>query len=84
MPIVKFNLEKCVDNKQKIRCPFCTDKLTKGYGYAVDYMCSLMDNRVTSGYVEWDREINPVPDWCPILDHQANMIEIIKEADFND
>ncbi len=56
MPIVKFNLDKCIDNKQKIRCPYCIEKLTKGFGYAVDYMCSLKDNKITSGYVEWEEK----------------------------
>ncbi len=30
------------------------------------------------------REINPIPDWCPILDHQANMVEIIKKVDLDE
>jgi len=47
-------------------CPKCGKKLTKGYGYAMDYFCKLKDNRITSGYVEWESEINPVPKWCPL------------------
>jgi hypothetical protein len=65
MSILKLELEKCV-NPDGIRCPFVEEKLTKGYGYAVDYMCGKCDNRVTSVYVEWDSDVNPVPNWCPL------------------
>ena len=67
MTLLQFELDRCVDTERGIRCPFVTEKLTKGYGYAVDYMCALKNNKITSGYVEWDREINPIPDWCPIM-----------------
>ena len=77
-PAIQIQLEKCIDNSKKIKCPYCTEKLTKGYGYAVDYMCSLMDNRITSGYIEWEYEINPVPDWCPLrVDKEEKQKEAI-------
>ncbi|MCK9369236.1 hypothetical protein M0R04_04795 [Candidatus Dojkabacteria bacterium] len=66
MTLIQIEIDKCVDNKRDIKCPFVSEKLTKGYGYAIDYMCSLKNNRVTSGYVEWDRDIQPIPSWCPI------------------
>lgn len=84
-PIIQLTLKKCVDNKAGVKCPYCTEKLTKGFGYAVDYMCKLMDNRVTSGYVEWESEINPVPSWCPIRTdkHQQDAERIAKFAGEN-
>jgi len=67
MAFIKIELDRCVDITRNIKCPYVTEKLTKGYGYAVDYMCRLNDNKIVSGYVEWDRDVNPVPDWCPLL-----------------
>lgn len=60
MTMVQFNIEKCD------KCPFVKTKLTKGFGYALDYMCSKKDNRVITSYIEWDSQIPPVPEWCPI------------------
>ncbi len=60
MTIIRIDLKDCRT------CPKCNKKLTKGYGYAMDYFCTLKDDRVTSGYVEWESDINPIPNWCPL------------------
>lgn len=67
MAKIVIELDKCIDSKRGIECPFATSRLTKGYGYAVDYLCGLNNNEITSRYVEWERDIKPIPDWCPIL-----------------
>lgn len=61
-PLVVIQIE-VTDCRQ---CPKHGEKLTKGYGYATDYFCTLSNNKIVSGYVEWESDINPVPDWCPI------------------
>lgn len=55
-----------IDLKDCRKCPECGEKLTKGYGYATDYFCKLKNNKITSGYVEWSSDVNPVPNWCPL------------------
>jgi hypothetical protein len=54
-------------------CPHCGEKLTKGFGYAMDFFCKLSDNKIVSGYVEWDSDLNPVPEWCPLRLDSENM-----------
>ncbi len=46
-------------------CPYCTTKRTMGAGYAFDYMCSIMKNKIITPYVEYMSELDPVPGWCP-------------------
>lgn len=54
-------------------CPHCDTKLTKGYGYALDYFCTKAtkiddEYRTIAGYVEWPSEEpqdNKIPLWCP-------------------
>jgi hypothetical protein len=43
----------------------CETERTIGAGYAFDYLCKACGKRKIVGYVEWDSEIPPVPDWCP-------------------
>lgn len=57
---IVIELDNCYE------CPYCGQKLTKGYGYALDYFCKKTHNKITSGYVEWESDMNPVPDWCPL------------------
>ena len=71
MTTIFLNLENCVQLKNSHvighGCPYALGEQTTGAGqHAVDYKCSLT-NRVTSGYVESYKEINPVPDWCLLL-----------------
>lgn len=53
--------------ENRTQCPHCKTKLTKGYGYATDYICYATSNtRIIAGYVEWDSEIpKEPPEWCP-------------------
>jgi hypothetical protein len=44
---------------------------TPGSGYASDYFCPKVKDKKGKpkkimGYIEWDSEKKPVPDWCPI------------------
>jgi hypothetical protein len=79
-------LEKCVNNGNKnISCPYADSERTPGAGYAMDYFCTLMPDskaehgfKKTSGYVEWDREINPIPLWCPIMDVEEKVLKIFE------
>jgi len=61
MTILRLEVKDCSE------CPKCDTKRTYGAGYAIDYFCTLCDNKVTSGYVEWSRDMNPVPNWCPLI-----------------
>lgn len=47
-------------------CPKVVEKRTPNAGYAHDYFCSITFNRKVMGYVEWESDKAPVPDWCPI------------------
>ena len=50
-------------------CPFERETRTPYAGCAYDYWCVAKqyssDPRKIVGYVEYDSEIPPVPDWCP-------------------
>lgn len=51
-------------------CPCVEETRTPRAGYAVDYWCRACRDangnpKQIVGYVEWDSEIPPVPDWCP-------------------
>lgn len=70
MPKIVIDLEKCRGNTVKehnsINCPFSYTERTPRSGYADDYKCHLL-NRTISGYVEWEKDVNPVPNDCPLL-----------------
>lgn len=66
MAKIIIELDKCIDNKKRIKCPYCYVERTPGTGYAVDHFCRLTNNK-TSGYVEWESDINPVPNSCPLI-----------------
>jgi len=64
---------KLVPVKNCTECPHCTTKLTKGYGYAEDYLCTLTKRKdnLIAGYVEWTSEApqdHVFPQWCPLKD----------------
>ena len=46
-------------------CPCVMTAPTPGVGCATDYYCKAANCKKIVGYVEWDSEIPPVPDWCP-------------------
>lgn len=78
-------LNRCVNNKDGICCPYAGKARTRGAGYAEDYLCKLTPEknsehgyRITSGYVEWDRDINPVPNWCPIMTIEEKTLRILE------
>lgn len=50
-----------------VRCPFFYTERTENAGYALDYFCEAANGRKIVGYVEWDSDVPPVPDWCPNL-----------------
>jgi hypothetical protein len=56
--VLKYELENCS------KCPLVCITRTKGAGYAEDYHCSALNKKIV-GYVEWDSDLVPVPDWCP-------------------
>jgi len=86
-------LDKCVQNTlvlpngaTKVACPYAGTAGTRGAGFAQDYFCKLTPDpksehgyRITSGYVEWDREINPVPNWCPLRTPENAMLDKLEE-----
>lgn len=61
-----------VEIKKCDKCPFVESSRTVGAGFALDYFCTKMRSPETgemkkiAGYVEWDREMPTVPDWCPV------------------
>jgi hypothetical protein len=62
---------KTLKIKNCVECPHSTTKLTKGYGYAEDYICTATKrkNNVIAGYVEWPSEMpqdGEFPEWCPL------------------
>ena len=50
-------------------CRFCYKTRTPNAGYAYDYYCEAMKSIFGKfkivGYVEYDSEIPPIPEWCP-------------------
>lgn len=53
-------------------CPLHYTERTPRAGYALDYFCKASNGRKIVGYVEWDSEIPPVPDWCPFRAKEEN------------
>ncbi len=48
-------------------CPKCKSQHTPGTGFGTDYICTAVKpNKTVMGYIEWDSEKVPVPDWCPL------------------
>lgn len=70
MPKTKlFVVVGCHGDKHVRPCPNLTSRLTKGYGYAEDYLCRAADARLIDGYVEWEsekRKPGDFPDFCPL------------------
>lgn len=66
-PKVIKSIMICVTNCKQ--CPDCKTKLTKGFGYAMDYFCDgTPDQKTIAGYVEWDSEApkdGQIPHFCP-------------------
>lgn len=63
-----LKIDKCCSTDQNSGingCPFVETQRTPNSGYAIDYFCKAAGGRKISGYVEWDSDMNPVPDWCP-------------------
>ncbi len=61
-----MEIEKCTDKPNGVGCPFVHSERTQGAGFAVDYWCNgTKTPRKIIGYIEWDSEIPPVPEWCP-------------------
>ena len=77
MPKIILDIEKCVSwDVGGIKCPYNETKDTPGAGCASDYYCTAVTpKKKTSGYVEWSKEINPVPTWCPL---RIDKVEIQK------
>ena len=82
-------MDRCVGNKDEsgitFDCPFCESDRTRDAGFAMDYFCKLTSDanersgfRMTSGYVEWDSDINPVPLWCPLMDKEEKVFKILE------
>ena len=68
MPKVKINLGVIEINRCD-ECPKVRTERTPGAGCATDYYCTATrrDKKVM-GYIEWSREMKPVPKWCPLKD----------------
>jgi hypothetical protein len=59
--IIKMTINDCTE------CPKVCSGRTKDSGYALDYFCTICDNRKIMGHAEiGPNDIKPVPDWCPI------------------
>ncbi len=54
-----------LDIKDCRGCPHMRSERTEGAGYALDFHCRLTGNLIC-GYVEYESEVKPVPDDCPI------------------
>jgi len=79
-----LNLDKCVHNNG-VDCPYAGKDRTLGAGYAEDYYCKLTPDsksvhgfKLTSGYVEWESEIHPIPIWCPIMSKEEKVLKIFE------
>ena len=57
--VLKYELKDCST------CPLVETDRTQGAGFALDYFCKACDNKKIVGYVEWDGDMVPVPEWCP-------------------
>ena len=63
MAKIQFDIKDCQD------CPEC--KREKHYTedsweHAENFYCKKAKDRKIAGYVEWRREMPPVPEWCPV------------------
>lgn len=81
LPIVTIQLKiRCCDE-----CPKVDSEHTSGTGFGVDYYCTLISpKKLVMGYIEWDREKKPIPDWCPLkVNKEEENKQVIKEAPFD-
>jgi hypothetical protein len=76
---ISLNLTKCRMGNG-VTCPYSDTERTHGAGFALDYLCKLVPEnnehgfRKTSGYVEWESDVNPVPEWCPLRADREDII----------
>ena len=62
---LEYDIEKCWD------CLMCKSEPTitaDSFEIATDYYCGVNGKKIM-GYVEYDSEMPPVPNWCPLLVH---------------
>ena len=63
--IIKTKIVLIVDNCSQ--CPKCNQERTPEAGYAFDYYCTMFKNpKKVMGYIEWEHEKEPIPEWCPL------------------
>lgn len=61
MAKIQFELKDCRE------CPFHTYGGSSPYGDAYDLYCENSKKpRIIQEYIEYESEVPPVPDWCPI------------------
>ena len=62
-PVARIPIGRCDE------CPYVIKTRTPEAGYAYDYYCNKYHTidgpRKICGYVEYDNEIEPIPNWCP-------------------
>lgn len=51
-------------------CPLVKKTRTPRTGCAFDYYCKAVNDKKIVGYIEWDSEIPPIPDWCPFREEE--------------
>ena len=60
-------------------CPCVKETRTPRAGFAFDYYCNACQTsngpRKITGYIEYDSEMPPVPDWCPFKIKEDDFIE---------
>jgi len=61
-------------------CPFRETRRTVGAGYAIDWLCTKMDDKKIAGYIEWGSdEPESVPEWCPYINNKEQKFTRIQE-----
>jgi hypothetical protein len=63
-------------------CPNHDTKLTKGFGYAMDYICKAAGGKTIAGYVEWASDgpyDGKFPDFCPLPSKNVKETKKTKE-----
>ena len=60
----------CIELNNCMSCPYVKEQrhyTSDSFEMAFDYFCGQTEDKKIAGYIEREREMPSVPDWCPLL-----------------
>jgi len=75
MTLIQMEIKDCQD------CPHSIEErmyTADSWEHAYNYFCGKKKKKKIAGYVEWRREMPPVPNWCPLLPKKKKKSKKVK------